>query len=240
MSEHITGISSMATRQMLSELVADYARLTGADGGRRIGRRRGRRTARRGRRAVRHRRACRRCYRPARWRRPRRSAKLASISRDRAWRSRSRRVRRRRISRPKRPCARRCWPRAAIGYSTGPSGVHLSALVRTMGHRRTPSRRASCRRRPACRSDRSWRAGEVELGFQQLSELMHLPGIEVDRRSAAGDSGRHRVFGRRVHGFSAKRSREGTHRFSGIRAGRLRQASAWDGAGLTKPPRYFG
>ena len=38
---------------------------------------------------------------------------------------------------------------------------------------------ASCRRRPACRSARSWREGEVELGFQQLAELMHLPGIAV-------------------------------------------------------------
>ena len=40
-------------------------------------------------------------------------------------------------------------------------------------------RRASSRRRPASPSARSWRRGDVELGFQQLSELMHLPGIDV-------------------------------------------------------------
>jgi molybdate transport system substrate-binding protein len=56
--------------------------------------------------------------------------------------------------------------------------------VRTLGHRRRTARAASSRRRPACR----WatgRRGQVELGFQQLSEMLparHRRG----RRHAAG------------------------------------------------------
>ena len=35
-------------------------------------------------------------------------------------------------------CGRPCWPRRSIGYSTGPSGTHLAALVRALGPRRAP------------------------------------------------------------------------------------------------------
>ena len=46
----------------------------------------------------------------------------------------------------------------SIGYSTGPSGVALTEAVRALGHRRRDRATASCRRRPACRWARWWRA----------------------------------------------------------------------------------
>jgi len=66
----------------------------------------------------------------------------------------------------------------SIGYSTGPSGVALSALfdrwgiVESLRHRIvTPP--------PGVPVGTLVARGEVELGFQQLSELMHLDGIDV-------------------------------------------------------------
>lgn len=66
----------------------------------------------------------------------------------------------------------------SVGYSTGPSGTHLAALFarwgiagRLQGHIVTPP--------PGVPVGHLVARGEVELGFQQLSELMHLGGIEV-------------------------------------------------------------
>ena len=65
-----------------------------------------------------------------------------------------------------------------VGYSTGPSGDHLLKLCERWGL-------------PADQSDRLLKAppgvpvgslvakGEADLGFQQLSELIHVAGIEV-------------------------------------------------------------
>ncbi len=82
-------------------------------------------------------------------------------------------------------CAQAVLAARSIGYSTGPSGTRAAAAVRALGHRRALRERAACRRRRACRSGALVARGEVELGFQQLSELMHLPGIDVVGAHAA-------------------------------------------------------
>jgi len=65
-----------------------------------------------------------------------------------------------------------------IGYSTGPSGVELARLFERWGvaervHERvvTPP--------PGVPVGTLVARGEVELGFQQLSELLHVEGIDV-------------------------------------------------------------
>ena len=59
----------------------------------------------------------------------------------------------------------------SIGYSTSPSGIHVASLFERMGIadqvktklKQTPSGIA---------------AGEVDIGFQQVSELIHFPGVD--------------------------------------------------------------
>ncbi|TDN63863.1 substrate-binding domain-containing protein [Paraburkholderia sp. BL10I2N1] len=66
----------------------------------------------------------------------------------------------------------------SIGYSTGPSGSHLTRLFERWGIAETiapPIVQAP----PGVPVGTLVARGEVELGFQQLSELMHLQGIEV-------------------------------------------------------------
>ena len=65
-----------------------------------------------------------------------------------------------------------------IGYSTGPSGTALLKLFDRWGI--TPQVKDRLVQAPAGIPVGSQVArGEVALGFQQLSELMHLPGITV-------------------------------------------------------------
>jgi molybdate transport system substrate-binding protein len=66
----------------------------------------------------------------------------------------------------------------SIGYSTGPSGVHLSRLFERWGIAEAIAPRI-VQAPPGVPVGALVARGEVELGFQQLSELMHLPGIEV-------------------------------------------------------------
>ena len=64
----------------------------------------------------------------------------------------------------------------SVGYSTGPSGVYLERLLAAWD----PDQRVKRVQAPPGVPVGSLVAkGEVELGFQQLSELIHLPGIEV-------------------------------------------------------------
>lgn len=66
----------------------------------------------------------------------------------------------------------------SVGFSTGPSGVHLSKLFASWGVVDTPPGRVV--QAPAGVPVGTLVAdGQVELGFQQLSELLHVPGIEV-------------------------------------------------------------
>jgi molybdate transport system substrate-binding protein len=65
-----------------------------------------------------------------------------------------------------------------LGYSTGPSGVALTKLFERWGIADTVRDRI-VQAPPGVPVGRLVAGGEVELGFQQLSELMHLPGIDV-------------------------------------------------------------
>lgn len=65
-----------------------------------------------------------------------------------------------------------------IGYSTGPSGTHLAGLFARWGIANTVAPRI-VQAPPGVPVGALVARGEVELGFQQLCELMHLPGIDV-------------------------------------------------------------
>jgi len=66
----------------------------------------------------------------------------------------------------------------SMGYSTGPSGAHVARLLERWGIAEAVAPRL-VRARPGVPVGALVARGEVELGFQQLSELMHLPGIDV-------------------------------------------------------------
>ncbi|MFM0206111.1 substrate-binding domain-containing protein [Paraburkholderia sediminicola] len=66
----------------------------------------------------------------------------------------------------------------SIGYSTGPSGSHLSRLFERWGIAGTVAPRI-VQAPPGVPVGSLIANGDVELGFQQLSELIHLPGIDV-------------------------------------------------------------
>ncbi len=65
-----------------------------------------------------------------------------------------------------------------LGYSTGPSGVALQELFERWGITETLHGRI-VQAPPGVPVGALVARGEVELGFQQRSELMHLEGIEV-------------------------------------------------------------
>jgi len=65
-----------------------------------------------------------------------------------------------------------------IGYSTGPSGVALTRLFERWGIA-DALRERIVQAPPGVPVGALVARGEVELGFQQLSELMHLEGIDV-------------------------------------------------------------
>ncbi|WOP16883.1 substrate-binding domain-containing protein [Ottowia sp. SB7-C50] len=65
-----------------------------------------------------------------------------------------------------------------LGYSTGPSGVALAHLFERWGIADAVNAKLVTPP-PGTPVGALVATGEVELGFQQLSELMHLPGIDV-------------------------------------------------------------
>jgi len=65
-----------------------------------------------------------------------------------------------------------------VSYSTGPSGVHLARLFERWGIAQEIKYRL-VQAPPGVPVGALVARGEVELGFQQLSELMHLEGIDV-------------------------------------------------------------
>jgi molybdate transport system substrate-binding protein len=65
-----------------------------------------------------------------------------------------------------------------IGYSTGPSGQHLQRLFALWGVADEIAAR-TVQAPPGVPVGSLVAKGEVTLGFQQWSELMHLPGIQV-------------------------------------------------------------
>src|SRR5205085_6264611 len=66
----------------------------------------------------------------------------------------------------------------SIGYSTGPSGAHLVRLFERWAIADAVAPR-SVQASPGVPVGTLVARGDVELGFQQLSELMHVPGIDV-------------------------------------------------------------
>ena len=62
-----------------------------------------------------------------------------------------------------------------VGYSTGPSGEHLRRVFERWGVDPAFTVQAP----PGVPVARLIAHGEVDLGFQQLSELMNMPGVEV-------------------------------------------------------------
>jgi molybdate transport system substrate-binding protein len=67
---------------------------------------------------------------------------------------------------------------ARIGYSTGPSGDHLLGLLERWGVAETLRPRLVLAQ-PGVPVASLIAAGEVEIGFQQLSELKDVPGVDV-------------------------------------------------------------
>jgi molybdate transport system substrate-binding protein len=65
-----------------------------------------------------------------------------------------------------------------IGYSTGPSGDYLIRLFEQWGIADAVARRL-VQASPGLPVATLVACGDVELGFQQLSELLHVPGIDV-------------------------------------------------------------
>ncbi|TBR76338.1 MAG: ABC transporter substrate-binding protein [Burkholderiaceae bacterium] len=66
----------------------------------------------------------------------------------------------------------------SLGYSTGPSGVHLAKLFERWGIA-DAIRSRIVQAPPGVPVGSLVASGEVELGFQQLSELIHQDGIAV-------------------------------------------------------------
>ncbi len=66
----------------------------------------------------------------------------------------------------------------SIGYSTGPSGAHLARLFESWSIADAVAPRI-VQAPPGIPVGALVARGDVELGFQQLSELMHVPGIDL-------------------------------------------------------------
>jgi molybdate transport system substrate-binding protein len=65
----------------------------------------------------------------------------------------------------------------SIGYSTGPSGAHMVALFERMGiadQVKPKLKQVSS----GARIDTFITSGAAEIGFQQISELIHAPGVD--------------------------------------------------------------
>ena len=67
---------------------------------------------------------------------------------------------------------------ARIGYSTGPSGVAIEALLRSWGMAEEFDAKA-VRSAPGVPVAAMVARGDVDLGFQQLSEMLDVPGIDI-------------------------------------------------------------
>ena len=66
----------------------------------------------------------------------------------------------------------------SVGYSTGPSGTHLAGLFARWGIAEEIKSRF-IQASPGVPVGSLVAKGEMELGFQQLSELIHLKGVDI-------------------------------------------------------------
>lgn len=64
-----------------------------------------------------------------------------------------------------------------IGYSTGPSGVYFASLLERMGIAGQVKSKLK-QVPPGVRIGTMIASGEAEIGFQQVSELIHEPGVD--------------------------------------------------------------
>jgi molybdate transport system substrate-binding protein len=64
-----------------------------------------------------------------------------------------------------------------VGYTSGPSGVYMASLIERMGI--APEVQAKFRSVPSGGTIGTIVAsGDCEIGFQQVSELVHIPGVD--------------------------------------------------------------
>lgn len=67
----------------------------------------------------------------------------------------------------------------SVGYSAGPSGVYLASLLARWGIGAGGGAPRIVQAKRSVAVGTLIARNEVELGFQQLSELMHVPGVDV-------------------------------------------------------------
>ena len=224
-------ISTQATEEAYKELVAQFEKATGPQGHDVLFRHDQRREEARRRRAVRPRHHVGACDRRADQARQGRRRQQASISPSRAPGSRCSK------GAPKPDIGSAdafkttLLAAKSIGYSTGPSGVYMLSVFEKLG--------IADEVKPKLKQTPSGvfvgtliASGETEIGFQQISELVHFAGIDyvgpLPRRPAAHDH----VLDRHPHRGEARRGGQGAgqapHR-AGRRAG---HQEARPGAGL--------
>jgi molybdate transport system substrate-binding protein len=85
----------------------------------------------------------------------------------------------------------------SIGYSSGPSGAHMAELFQRMGIAQEIKSKLK-QTPPGVRVATMIASGEVEIGFQQVSELIVEPGIAYIGPLTA-DVQKITVFGAGIH-----------------------------------------
>ena len=226
----LTGISSMATRQLLADVCRCLA----------PGRRR---PARSNRWAVSRRPSeCRTARSSTSWCWPPRRSTSSSrragslpaarpIWRARPSRSRCARARRGRPSTPRRRCAKPCCRLAPSAIPPGRAASRCSSSSSAGASPRRSAHRV-VQAPPGVPVGTLIARGDVELGFQQLSELMHLEGIDVIGPMPPGLEIVTTFSGGVCAAVDASRRRSraaGLHPFTGCRRG---QAAPRHAAGL--------
>ena len=95
----------------------------------------------------------------------------------------------------------------SVGYSTGPSGVYIVSLIEKMGiaDQIKPKAKVTPPGMPVATVIRS---GEAEIGFQQVSELIHEAGIDFLGPIPA-DMQNITVFSSGVHAEARRRPKRG-------------------------------
>ena len=109
----------------------------------------------------------------------------------------------------------------SIGYSTGPSGTHLVRLFERWGIAEAIAPRI-VQASPGVPVATLVARGEVELGFQQLSELMQRAGHRRHRAASTGYPDNHDILGSGMHGVEASGGCQGVSlvpRLTGSRTG---------------------
>ena len=120
------------------------------------------------------------------------------------------------------------WDARKICYSTGPSGDHLKALCEKWG---MPPERVLIAP-PGVPVTSLVANGEADLGFQQLSELIGQPGVEVAGPLPPEIQAVTVFFSRRIGEGARRRWGPRVRRLSGVCENRGRKTAPRDGAGV--------